>query len=206
MGPGVCDGSGPAADTAMGRFPPFLCVKCSWFVSSHEGSQQLWHALKRPDLRQSPTSRTPGRRELNVSVCQGVNWMQNTPVWWGEAHCRCQQGHPRSFPWAGLVPVTVTLSLLCLTAALLLRETFQVELERCVILCSALSARTGSPEGSVPGNDPSVSPGACGGQAATNSGLLPGTSWVRAQIHQGNFGSRIEAHKHPCGPKNWVCE
>lgn len=44
----------------------------------------------------------------------------------------------------GWSPVTVTLSLVSLTAAFLLRETFQTELERCVILSSVLQAALGA--------------------------------------------------------------
>lgn len=40
--------------------------------------------------------------------------------------------------------MTVTLSLGCLTAAFLLRETFQLELERCVLLSPALQAALGT--------------------------------------------------------------
>lgn len=44
----------------------------------------------------------------------------------------------------GWSPVTVALSLVSLTAAFLLRETFHLELERCVILSSALQAALGA--------------------------------------------------------------
>lgn len=36
-------------------------------------------------------------------MCHRVNGMQKIPVRWEEARCRCSQGHPRSFPRAGLV-------------------------------------------------------------------------------------------------------
>lgn len=56
----------------------------------------------------------------------------------------------------GWSPVTVALSLVSLTAAFLLRETSFGVGEVCdPVLCSA-----GSPGGSVPGTDLSVSPGA----------------------------------------------
>lgn len=132
------------AGTAVGRFPPFLCVKCSWFVSSHDGSQQLWHALKPPDLRQSPTSRTPGRRELNVQCATG--WMGCRKSQCGgkrhgvDVH-RDIQGPFHEQGWS---PVTVTLSQVCLTAAFLLRETFQTELERCVIFLQPGQAALGT--------------------------------------------------------------
>lgn len=61
----MCRGSGPGTALQWADFP-FLCVNCSWFVSSQEGSQQLWHALKPPDLSQSPTSRSSSPWENGI--------------------------------------------------------------------------------------------------------------------------------------------
>lgn len=99
---------------------------------------------------QPPGALLPGRTELNISVCPGVNRMQKFPGWWEEVQCSCSQGHPGPFHEQGCSPVAVTLSLVCLTAAFCPGKLFRRSWRG--VWCCAVRWVPG--QDSEPGSDP----------------------------------------------------
>lgn len=94
--------------------------------------------------------------------------------------------------------------------SLQLRETFLMGCERWVMfLWSCIWALCAERQGkqpswdSIAGSDVWTAPRARGGDTVTTT--YPwGVSGCRCT--RTSFGSRIQAHMYPCGPKNWVCK